>query len=221
MDKKELIRELDGYINSTELCKMANKRLDNYMRCKQVRYLIEKLCLKYNVTKDKIVDIHKGNSTKFNQGTWIHPDLGLNLAQWLSSDFSLKISEWINEWKQYKTENQEKFETELIHIKPSDQKNDKEKIIQKKLQMLLGGEIEVETPCGYIDLLTKDSVIEIKVFYNWKYALGQVLSYSNYYPNYKKVVYFFKECDEDEYDEELIKIIKDIYEQYNISIMFD
>jgi hypothetical protein len=218
MNKQELLRTSDGYINATLLCKLSNKRIDRWKESPTTKKLIEKVCIKYNLSRDKIIESYQGGKNK--GGTWIHPDLGVHLGQWCSPDFCLKIADWIDEWKKYKIENEEKFETELINIKPSDVKTNLERLVQKKLQKLLGGEIEVETPCGYIDLLTSDSIIEIKNFYNWKYALGQILAYSNFYTEHKKVIYFFKE-DEEEYDEKVIKIIKNIYEKYDINIMFD
>jgi hypothetical protein len=41
------------------------------------------------------VDIKKGNSGDFNQGSWIHPDLAIQLAQWISPSFTLQVSKWI------------------------------------------------------------------------------------------------------------------------------
>jgi len=43
----------------------------------------------------KFVKINKGNSSKFTQGTWIHPDLAIQLAQWISPKFALQVSKWI------------------------------------------------------------------------------------------------------------------------------
>ena len=55
----------------------------------------------------------------------------------------------------------------------------------------MGGEIEVETPFGYIDLLTGTKIIEIKNALHWKHALGQILSYSNFFPSHEKWIYLF------------------------------
>ncbi len=43
----------------------------------------------------KLIDIKKGNSSNFEQGTWIHPDLAIQLAQWISPQFALLVSGWI------------------------------------------------------------------------------------------------------------------------------
>ena len=42
-----------------------------------------------------MVNIKKGNNNEFNQGTWIHPDLAIQLAQWLSPKIAIQISKWI------------------------------------------------------------------------------------------------------------------------------
>lgn len=76
-----------------------------------------------------------------------------------------------------------------------------EKDIQVKMQQMFGGQREVHTPVGYIDLLTDTQLIESKRANGWKGALGQVLSYGKFYPNHELVLYLFgdfpgnlKEC---------------------------
>lgn len=66
-----------------------------------------------------------------------------------------------------------------------------EKALQKSLCKSLGGQKEVVTPAGKIDILTPDRVIEIKNVKNWKEAIGQIIVYSDYYPSHQRVVYFF------------------------------
>ncbi|MEO0966766.1 MAG: hypothetical protein AAFX80_00185 [Cyanobacteria bacterium J06639_18] len=44
-----------------------------------------------------------------------------------------------------------------------------------------GGEIEVSTPVGRIDILQSDSLIEAKVGLNWKHGVGQLLIYSQHF----------------------------------------
>lgn len=66
-----------------------------------------------------------------------------------------------------------------------------EKQIQLKLQQQLGGDIEVSTAAGKIDLLTSTEVIEIKKVCNWKAAIGQVIVYGFYYPSHTKRIHLF------------------------------
>jgi len=51
---------------------------------------------------------------------------------------------------------------------------------------------EVETPLGYVDLITKDYLIEFKVYTGAKAALGQVLCYSHFMrPKRKLMIVLF------------------------------
>ena len=56
-------------------------------------------------------------------------------------------------------------------------------------------EIEVKTPVGNIDILTPTKLIEIKQSKQWKHALGQLLSYSEFYPSHQKYLYLFGDLD--------------------------
>ena len=49
------------------------------------------------IPTSQLIDIKKGNSSKFEQGSWIHPDLGIHLAQWISPSFALQVSRWTRE----------------------------------------------------------------------------------------------------------------------------
>jgi hypothetical protein len=86
----------DGYIFATALCKVAGKRVNNWLRLKETKDLVKKV-EKSDGTTSLIIEVYKGGNAKYSQGTWIHPDLGINLAQWCSPSFSLQVSKWIRE----------------------------------------------------------------------------------------------------------------------------
>ncbi len=65
--------------------------------------------------------------------------------------------------------------------------------IRDHLHRQLGGLTEVCTPVGFIDLLTETEIIEVKNIKDWKSALGQILTYSAYYPNHRKRIHLFGE----------------------------
>ena len=104
-----LARDSDGFINATSLCKAGGKLFANWFRLDSTKELIK--CLEDEIqlghSKSEYCDIHnpasqlidvkKGNSSRFSQGSWIHPDLAVQLAQWLSPTFALKVSKWIRE----------------------------------------------------------------------------------------------------------------------------
>jgi hypothetical protein len=49
------------------------------------------------ITYKELIEVYKGNSGKYKQGTWIHPDLGIHLAQWCNPLFFLQVSKWVRE----------------------------------------------------------------------------------------------------------------------------
>lgn len=69
--------------------------------------------------------------------------------------------------------------------------NNLEQRIRDRLQQQLGGLPEIITPIGRIDLLTETQVIEIKPISDWKSALGQVLTYSGFYPQHQPRIHLF------------------------------
>lgn len=74
-----------------------------------------------------------------------------------------------------------------------------EKTIQKALQDEIGGQTEVLTPVGRIDLLTDKELIEVKDAKNWKAAIGQIISYGKYYPDHHKVLYLYGDISETQF----------------------
>ena len=70
-----------------------------------------------------------------------------------------------------------------------------ERTVVDVLQLSEGGNREVPTPAGYIDLLTKTEIIECKHVKDWKAAIGQVLVYSHYFPKEKKRIHLFGSCN--------------------------
>jgi len=87
----------DGYIHATALCKASEKRLVKWKENKETKELIDKLSLKVRIRTSALIEIHKGGNDKYSQGTWIHPDLGIHLAQWCNPSFSLQVSKWVRE----------------------------------------------------------------------------------------------------------------------------
>lgn len=191
----DLIRD-DGYVNITKLCQQGKKQYKHWNENKSTKKFLITLSNKLNIPQDTLIySIMNGNNKL--RGTWGHPMVATNIAQWISVEFSIGVSIWIEEWKQTKIENELKYNTSLINIVADNHKDTKEKEIQLRLQSEMGGQIEVETHHGYIDLLTDTELIEIKVGYNWKYGLGQLYVYSEDYPDHQRRLHLFDiESDE-------------------------
>jgi hypothetical protein len=66
--------------------------------------------------------------------------------------------------------------------------------VVQKLKDKLGGQTEVVTAIGRIDLLTETEIIEVKQVSDWKAALGQILTYSAFFPEHTKRIHLFGDC---------------------------
>ncbi|MGB8697902.1 MAG: hypothetical protein WCD18_00665, partial [Thermosynechococcaceae cyanobacterium] len=72
-------------------------------------------------------------------------------------------------------------------------RNYPERIVRDWLHSELGGQIEAPTPYGPIDLLTDDSVIEVKAVENWKEAIGHVLVKALKHPDHDPCLMLFSD----------------------------
>src|SRR3954471_13292568 len=66
-----------------------------------------------------------------------------------------------------------------------------ERDISRALAEREQGQCEVQTPAGFIDVLTPTWVYEVKAVRHWKAALGQIIAYARYYPKHKPALYLF------------------------------
>lgn len=69
-----------------------------------------------------------------------------------------------------------------------------EKDVQQQLHAIVGGDMEVVTPVGNIDILTDTELIEVKEAKAWKNAIGQLITYGYYYPYHQKRLHLFGRC---------------------------
>ena len=93
-------RESDKFINATQLCKAGGKRFGDWYSLDSTKELIR--TLEESIKSDtkssvSLIDIKKGNTKLYTQGSWIHPDLAVPLAQWISPSFAIQVSRWIRE----------------------------------------------------------------------------------------------------------------------------
>ncbi|MHC5935593.1 KilA-N domain-containing protein [Nostoc sp.] len=72
-----------------------------------------------------------------------------------------------------------------------ERKLQREEEIKTRLQKELGGEIEVPTNTGAIDLLTEKEIIEVKSVKNWIHGVGQLMVRGQDYPKHSKRLHLF------------------------------
>jgi len=93
-------RAHDGYINATALCKAAGKSIHHYIQNKATEDFLVELEGCRGIPRDLLVrKITDGMNE--NRGTWVHPQVAINLAQWASPEFAVRVTEWVLDWHGY------------------------------------------------------------------------------------------------------------------------
>lgn len=157
------IRRSDNYISLTALCKAGNCRIDHYFKnkgtCEFKKYISELL----KIEEDYLFEAKRGRYGF----TWGHLIIGIHLAQWISPYFSAKVCIWVYNWRNMSSENVSEINLHLAKgISLAMHNSQKESEIRDVICSELKGEVEVTCKYGIIDIVTKDSIIEIKTVKN-------------------------------------------------------
>lgn len=89
-------RAADGYINATAMCQAVGKLFADYRRLKATDEFLTELATDMGIPISQLIQSVKGGSG--GQGTWVHPDVAVHLAQWLSPKFAVAVAKWVREW---------------------------------------------------------------------------------------------------------------------------
>lgn len=90
-------RAHDGYVNATALCQASGKSLGHYLETKATKAFLAELSADIGITISELIQIVKGGHPQM-QGTWVHPQVAINLGQWASPKFAVLVSKWVFEW---------------------------------------------------------------------------------------------------------------------------
>lgn len=112
-------RATDGFINGTTMCTAHEKEINDRLTTRDTFELFMALAVDLGIeVKDgdfRDLDVSRLSATKYVQmfsglivskrgspetggGTWLHPDLAVQLAQWCNKPFAIQVSRWIREW---------------------------------------------------------------------------------------------------------------------------
>jgi hypothetical protein len=176
-----MIMKENGYINVTKLCKSGGKEFFTWKQNKTSELFLEEVSSVVLIPiSELLITINGGNQTLLTRGTYAHPSMVHCIASWISPRFAIKVSSIIDEWRALSHQNEMEYWTSMGNcILSQEKKHMIEHSIRDRLSILLNGKIEVETEFGIADIVTDKEVIEVKRLYNWKHALGQVLSYAS------------------------------------------
>jgi hypothetical protein len=208
--KKDSFIRNDGYVNITQLCKMGGKDVREWKKNKRTDQFIQLLSAQISVHISALVISTRGGCCS---GTWGHPRIATHIANWISVEFEIKMTGWIDDWKIQNEINRREYSIAINSIKPEKGNDNKEKLIQVRMHKELGGDTEVETDVGYIDLLTKNELIEIKIGSKWKNGIGQLYAYSKSYKTHTLRLHLF--------DTEKNLLIEDICGSLGILVTYE
>jgi hypothetical protein len=90
-------RAQDGYINASAMCKAAGKLWSNYAQNATSQAFFDALQRSLGIPRDLMIQSLATGANEL-RGTWVHPQVAINLAQWLSADFAVQVSQWVLEW---------------------------------------------------------------------------------------------------------------------------
>lgn len=81
-----------GYVNATQMCFSCNKQFNDYARLESTKAYWEGLQKETGIPVSNLVFSIRGRADKIPQGTWVHPEIAIDLAQWVSVEFRI----WAN-----------------------------------------------------------------------------------------------------------------------------
>ena len=91
-------RPADGYIDATAMCKRARKLFGHYKENAITKSFLEELSSDIGIPISELIQTVRSFSDPKSQGTWVHPQVAINLAQWLSPQFAVQVNKWVFAW---------------------------------------------------------------------------------------------------------------------------
>jgi hypothetical protein len=79
------------------MCKAAGKDWFDYARLGTTKAFAAELATETGIPGSELIQSVKGGNPAL-QGTWVHPQVAIHLAQWLSPKFAVRVTQWVYEW---------------------------------------------------------------------------------------------------------------------------
>jgi hypothetical protein len=208
-------RPIDHYVNATQLCKAGGKKFNDWFRLDTTKELMNELSSDAGIPASLFVDSNRGRTSKYTQGSWIHPDLSIQLAQWISPKFAIQVSKWI---RSLFNVGSVQIDLALIRDKDKDMRIKDHRIKQLEA-VCLSKQRRVEYPeRNVIYMLTTDDHVKRRT-----YIIGKAKNLTQRLSTYNKTcdhtVVHYRECkneeDMDTAETLVLNKLKDHREQAN------
>lgn len=85
-------RTTDGYVNATSMCKANGKRWKDYRESDRCQLYLDALESVAGISVHALVESRSGGVG--GGGTWVHPQVAIDLARWISAPFAVFMDRW-------------------------------------------------------------------------------------------------------------------------------
>lgn len=92
---------MNGVQNDIAVCQAAGKEWSGYRRLQTTHDFLAALESVLQIHRTELVRSVSGGDPRL-QGTWVHPQVAIHLAQWCSAEFAVKVTQWVYDWMQGK-----------------------------------------------------------------------------------------------------------------------
>ena len=187
-------RPIDHYVNATQLCQAGGKKFSHWFSLDTTKELISELSTDAGITASALVETKRGGNNKSNQGSWIHPELSIQLAQWISPKFAIQVSKWIRTLF-----NQGSIEIDLNLLREKERDiRIKDHRIKQLESVCLSKQRRIEYPeRNVIYMLTTDDHLQRRT-----YIIGKAKNLTSRLSTYNKTcdhtVVHYRECKSEE-----------------------
>jgi hypothetical protein len=187
-------RPIDHYVNATQLCQAGGKLFKDWFRLESTKELINELSTDGRIPPSALVETKRGGNDKSKQGSWIHPDLSIQLAQWISPKFAIQVSKWV---RTLFNQGSIEIDLNLLREKERDMRIKDHRIKQLET-VCLSKQRRVEYPeRNVIYMLTTDDHLQRRT-----YIIGKAKNLTNRLSTYNKTcdhtVVHYRECKSEE-----------------------
>jgi hypothetical protein len=86
-------RIADGYVNATAMCKANKKRWSDYRESDRCQLYLDALSQTTEIPVFDLIQSRQGHGG----GTWVHPQVAVDLARWISAPFAVWMDGWFLE----------------------------------------------------------------------------------------------------------------------------
>ena len=88
-------RDADGYVNATAMCRANAKRWKDYRESERCHLYLTALEAVAGISGHALIQSRTGG--RGGGGTWVHPQVAVDLARWISPPFAVWMDAWFLE----------------------------------------------------------------------------------------------------------------------------